>query len=109
MQQSANGSTAASGSRLSGLEADATKMMKELDGLVGKLKDLGQSDPGQLKDAATEALTDQFKALQKKLTDLTAEHQETIAKLDKNVKAHPYLFIFGALGLGILLGKAMRS
>lgn len=95
--------------KIAGLEADAAKMMSELDGLVGKLKELGKTDPNELKDAATEALTEQFKALQKKLGELTADHQETIAMLDKNVKAHPYMFILGALGLGILLGKAMRS
>lgn len=93
---------------LSGLEAEASKMMKDLDSLVGQLKELGQTAPGDLRDAATEALTAQFKVLQAKLGELTANHQETIAKVDRSVKAHPYLFILGALGLGVLLGKVMR-
>ena len=104
--------TASKGGRpdnLSGLEAEASKMMKDLDSLVGQLKELGQTAPGDLKDAATEALTAQLKILQAKLGEFTADHQEMIAKVDSSVKAHPYLFILGALGLGVFLGKAMRS
>jgi len=104
MAKSQNGSN-----DLKGLEADASKMINELNGLVGKIKELGAGSASDAKDAATEALTEQFKALQKKLGDLTEEHKDTIAKVDKSVRANPYLFILGALGLGFLLGKVMRS
>lgn len=100
----ANGQTPAQS-----LEADAAKMMKELDGLVGKIKDLGKQKPDEIKDAAVNALNEQMKALQDKLGALTKEHQETLDKIDKSVRANPYLFILGALGLGLLVGKAMRS
>ena len=103
-QGNANGQAA-----VSGLEADATKMMKELDGLVGKIRELGKAKPDEIKDAAVSTLTEQMKALQQKLGALSQEHQETLAKVDKSVRANPYLFILGALGLGVLLGKAMRS
>ena len=103
-QGNVNGQTA-----VHGLEADAAKMMKELDGLVGKIRELGKTKPDELKDAAVTALTDQMKALQQKLGNLTEEHKETLGKIDKSVRANPYLFILGALGIGLLLGKAMRS
>lgn len=94
---------------IAGLEADATTMMKELDGLVGKIKELSKVKPDEIKDATVAALNEQMKSLQEKFGTLTEDHKETIDKIDKTVRANPYMFILGALGLGVLLGKAMRS
>jgi ElaB/YqjD/DUF883 family membrane-anchored ribosome-binding protein len=96
-------------SEINGLEADATKMMKELDGLVGKIKELGAAKPDEMRDAAMKSLSDQLKSLQDRLGAFREENKETLAKIDQSVKANPYLYILGALGIGVLLGKAMRS
>ena len=106
-QGNANGHDGKTG--VAGLEADAAKMMSELDGLMSKIRDLGNAKPGEVKEAAAAALKEQMRALQDKLGTLAKDHEETLAKIDKSVRANPYLYIVGALGLGVLLGKATRS
>jgi ElaB/YqjD/DUF883 family membrane-anchored ribosome-binding protein len=81
-----------------GLEADAQRMMRELGELTAKLKTLGDHSLDEASRAAADGLGKQLEEL-----------KAGVAKLDKAVRANPWVFVLGALGLGWLLGKIRRS
>ncbi len=95
--------------RVQAIEADAEKMMQDLSALSAKLKAVGKAKAEELSSDAVSALNDQLKTLQDKLGGLTKDSEQIIGQLDKSVRANPYLYIAGALGLGLLLGKILRS
>jgi ElaB/YqjD/DUF883 family membrane-anchored ribosome-binding protein len=81
-----------------GLEADAQRMMRELSELTAKLKAVGDHSLDEAGRAAVDGLGKQLEEL-----------KTGVAKLDKVVRANPWVFVLGALGLGWLLGKIRRS
>jgi ElaB/YqjD/DUF883 family membrane-anchored ribosome-binding protein len=95
--------------RVDALQADAAKMLDDLSSLSAKLKEVGKAKAEELGGEAITQLNDQLKILQEKLGTLSKDSEQLLAQVDKSVKAHPYVYIAGALGLGIILGKALRS
>jgi ElaB/YqjD/DUF883 family membrane-anchored ribosome-binding protein len=95
--------------RIRGLEADASQVMRELAELSAQLKDVARDQVGELSKDAAAQLDEQLKGLQARVQALGADSQQLLATVDKSVRANPYLYIAGALGLGVLLGKALRS
>jgi ElaB/YqjD/DUF883 family membrane-anchored ribosome-binding protein len=95
--------------RLKGLESDAAKMMQDLGQLSAKLKDIGKAKAGELSEEALAQLSEQIAALQGRVQTLGTDSKQLMDQIDKSVRANPYLYIAGALGLGVLLGKARRS
>lgn len=63
----------------------------------------GLADAG--KDAATEALTDDQRAM---LSDISAQIAGLEAELEDRVSAHPILSLLAAFGLGFVLARLMR-
>lgn len=94
---------------LGNLETDAANMLKDLSELTAKLKEVGKQQASQLRDEALAHLSQEFQALQGRLLSLTGDSQKLMTQIDKSVRANPYVYIAGALGLGVLVGKALRS
>ncbi|MCX6110522.1 MAG: hypothetical protein NTZ90_13070 [Proteobacteria bacterium] len=96
--------------RILSLMNDTAIMMDELSRLSRKLGELGkeQEDNRNGHDVVAE-LQDHFRAFSERMKDFSEESRRTISGLDNNVHSNPYVFILCALGLGFLLGKAMRS
>ncbi len=95
--------------RVQTLQADAARMLDDLSVLSSKLKDVGKAKAEELGNEAVAQLNDQLKTLQEKLSSLSKDSEQVLAQVDKSVRASPYLYIVGALGLGVLLGKLLRS
>ncbi len=95
--------------RVQTLQADAAKMLDDLSAISSRLKDAGKSKAEELSGEAVTQLNEQLKVLQEKLGSLSKDSGEVLAQIDKSVRANPYLYIAGALGVGLLLGKALRS
>lgn len=95
--------------RVETLQADAAKMLDDLSSLSAKLKAVGQAQAEEFGDDIIAQVHDQLKTLQDKLGSLTKDSEQLLSAVDKNVRANPYLYIAGALGLGVLLGKLLRS
>lgn len=95
--------------RVQTLQADAARMLDDLSVLSAKLKDVGKAKAEELSGEAVAELNDQLKALREKMSTLSQDSEQILAQIDKSVRANPYLYIAGALGVGLLLGKALRS
>lgn len=95
--------------RVQTLQADAAKMLDDLSSISAKLKDVGKAKAEELSSEAVQQLHEQLKTLQDKLGTLSKDSGEVLAQIDKSVRANPYVYIAGALGVGLLLGKALRS
>ncbi len=94
--------------RLQAMKSDASAVMAELTELSRKLKEIGKTHAGEIKEETLSELHKQLGNIQQRVGALAGDSKETIAALDKSVRANPYLWIAGALGLGLLLGKARR-
>lgn len=94
--------------RIRALKDDAAKVMDELGDLSRRLGQLGKSKAEELGGETVADLARQLEAIRGRVTSLTGEGKATLAELDRNVRANPYVFIMCALGLGLLLGKARR-
>lgn len=97
------------GDAVNRLQADAGKLMQELAGLSARLKAAGESAAGAAAGGDVSGASDQLNAIRERLSSLSADSQQTLQQLDRSVRANPYLWIIGALGLGWLLGKVTRS
>lgn len=95
--------------RVQTLQADAAKMLDDLSTISAKLKDVGKQKAEELSSEAVAQLQEQLKTLQEKLGTLSKDSEQVLQAIDKSVRANPYLYIAGALGVGILVGKALRS
>ncbi len=95
--------------RVQTLQADAARMLDDLSELSAKLKDVGKAKAEELGNEAVAQWNEQLKTLQEKLSSLSKDSEQALAQVDKSVRANPYLYIIGALGLGLLLGKVLRS
>jgi len=96
--------------RIQRLIDDAALMMDELASLSRKLGDLGQANGagGNGHDVVGD-LQEHFRAFSERMRGFSQESRKTVIGLDDNIRTNPYVFILCALGLGFLLGKAMRS
>ena len=106
---SANKSDSQPKKPVAGLQADAIKMMGELSALSTRLRDASQQTAEGLGDEAVAQLNEQLSAIQDRLKTMTADSEKVLGQLDKSIRANPYVYLVGALGLGVLLGKALRS
>jgi ElaB/YqjD/DUF883 family membrane-anchored ribosome-binding protein len=95
--------------RVQTLQADAARMLDDLSALSAKLKEAGKTKAEELGGDALAQLNEQLKTLQDKIGTLSKDSEQVLAQIDKSVRANPYLYIAGALGVGFLLGKALRS
>ena len=95
--------------RLRSLEADASRVMKDLSDLSAKLRETASSGAGAFDEKTVTDLSERLAGLQQRASSIASEGQKTLASIDKSVRANPYLWILGALGLGVLLGKVTRS
>lgn len=95
--------------RVQTLQADAAKMLEDLSSLSNRLKEVGKAKAEDLGNEAVSQLNEQLKVLQEKMGSLSKDSEQLLSQIDKSVKANPYLYIAGALGLGIILGKVLRS
>ena len=96
--------------RIQTLIDDTALMMDELARLSRKLGDLGQANGESSNEHDMVGdLQEQFRAFQERIKGFSQESRKTVIGLDNNIRANPYIFILCALGLGFLLGKAMRS
>jgi ElaB/YqjD/DUF883 family membrane-anchored ribosome-binding protein len=106
MTKSTDGNAAAASVKT--LEKDAATLMAELSRITEKLKTAAGAGAATA-EAGAAALADELKALESRISLLSAESKKALTQLDQSVRTNPYLYILGALGLGFLLGKARRS
>lgn len=91
------------------METEAQKLQSELQSLLSKIKSVSLTPGSTTAEATVKELSGQLEFLKKNLGQLSSQSSEMAQQIDKNVRANPYLFILGAAGIGLLLGKAWRS
>ena len=94
--------------RVAALKADAAKVMEDLGTLTKTLADLGKGKADDLSAETIAGMEKQLRAIQDRATTVVGEGRKSLQDLDQSVRANPYIYILGALGLGMLLGKARR-
>ncbi len=87
------------------LKAEASKIMDDLSQLGKVLTDVGEAKAGEVKQDMDKLLEQEFTAMKKRLESLSGQIAELAKGVDQHVHANPYLYILGAVGLGLLLGK----
>lgn len=95
--------------RVKSLQKDASRVLQEISDLSSKLREVGASKLEEVSSETVAILQRQLAELEAKTAGLNIEGRKILGNLDKSVKANPYLYILGALGLGLLLGKSIRS
>ncbi len=91
------------------VETEAQKLQSDLQQLLTKIKTVSKTTGTATADATLQELSGQLEFLKKNLGQLSSQSTELVEQIDKNVRANPYLYILGAAGIGLLLGKAWRS
>ena len=95
--------------KIGALQQDASRVLKEISELSSRLREVGKEKLSEVSDDTVSLLKNQLSALQKQASNISEDSKELFASIDKSVRANPYTFIIGALGLGFLLGKLFRS
>lgn len=95
--------------RVKALQKDASRVLQEISELSAKLREVGTSKIEEVSSETVAILQKQLADLEATTATLNVEGKKILGNLDKSVKANPYLWILGALGLGLLLGKLVRS
>jgi len=95
--------------RVKSLQKDASRVLQDISELSAKLREVGTSKLEEVSSETVAILQKQLADLEEKTATLNIEGKKILSKLDKSIKANPYLWILGALGLGLLLGKSIRS
>ncbi len=95
--------------KVSALQQDASRVLKEISELSVRLREVGKEKISEVSDDTVTMLKKQLSALQAQASNLSEDSKELLAGIDKNVRANPYSYIIGALGIGLLLGKLFRS
>lgn len=95
--------------QMESLQEDASRVLREITDLSAKLRDVGKSKLTEVSDDTIDMLRQSLAELEEKASTLRGESKRLLGDIDDRVRANPYLFILGALGLGVLLGKLMGS
>ena len=95
--------------KVTALQQDASRVLKEISELSVRLREVGKEKMGEVSDDTVSMLKKQLSALQAQASNISEESKELLKSVDKSVRANPYTYILGALGLGLLLGKWFRS
>lgn len=95
--------------RVAALQEDATRVLREISDLSAKLRAIGKEKMTEVSDETVTLLKQSLADLEEKAATLNLESRKMLEGLDKKVRANPYMFILGALGIGVLLGKLMGS
>jgi ElaB/YqjD/DUF883 family membrane-anchored ribosome-binding protein len=95
--------------KLGHVETEAQKLQSDLQQLLTKIKSVSKATGTATGEATVQELSGQLEFLKKNLGQLSSQSTELVEQIDKNVRANPYLYILGAAGIGLLLGKAWRS
>ncbi len=89
------------------LKDEASKVMDDLSNLGKVLSEVGEEKTAEVREKADSYLTQEFERLHERINALSEKIAESTKVADKHVRANPYLYILGSLGLGFLLGKVM--
>jgi ElaB/YqjD/DUF883 family membrane-anchored ribosome-binding protein len=95
--------------RVESLQADASRVLREISDLSAKLRDVSKEKMAEVSDETVSLLKQSLADLEERAASLNIEGRKLLGELDKKVRANPYMFILGALGLGVLLGKWVGS
>lgn len=95
--------------KLGHVETEAQKLQSDLQQLLTKIKSVSKATGTATAETTVQELSGQLEFLKKNLGQLSSQSTELVEQIDKNVRANPYLYILGAAGIGLLLGKAWRS
>jgi ElaB/YqjD/DUF883 family membrane-anchored ribosome-binding protein len=95
--------------QVQGIESEAQKLKNDLESLMNQIKTTSQTKGEQISDTVVKEFSTQLEHLKKSLGSLSSQNSEMLDQIDKKVRANPYLYLMGAVVVGIFLGKTWRS
>ena len=102
--------TTPTNNQVHGIEREASKLQGELETLMKQIRELTNSNLPVDKTARQMVeISEQLQRIKQNMGQLSDQSSEILNKIDKNVKANPYLYIIGAAAVGLILGKVWRS
>jgi ElaB/YqjD/DUF883 family membrane-anchored ribosome-binding protein len=87
------------------LRSEASKLVEDISRLGKSMSDVGFAKTSEAKDSIHEYITEEFATMKQRLEEVSQKIASQAKSTDKHVHSNPYLYIFGALGLGFVLGK----
>ncbi len=86
---------------------EASKVIDDLSHLGKVLAEAGGDQTKEAKEKLDYFLEEQISSLKKRMEVINTKVSQSAKMADKHVRANPYLYILGSLGLGFLLGKVI--
>ncbi len=90
------------------LKKDASQVLNNLTDLSRKLAEVGRERTGNLARGVSEHFEEDIERLRERIDLMSRDLQKLGQSLDSHVRTNPYLYVFGALGAGAILGKLFR-
>lgn len=94
---------------LESLRSEANRVVKDISTLSSSMAELGKNTSKDLSDKVNRKADAEMKMLRQRLESIEDKIKEYSQTVDGHVRSNPYLYIFGSLGLGALLGKLLTS
>lgn len=91
------------------LKNDTSKVIKDLTLLSSKVADTAGEEMAKGVDTAQAKFAAELARIRIRLDQLNQQLAASAKKLDHNVHANPYPWVAGALGIGWLFGRRLRS
>lgn len=89
------------------LRDEASKVIDDLSQLGKVLGQIGEEKSKDAKEDLDAFFQTEIANIKKRLEGLSGKIGESAQTADKHVRANPYLYILGALGIGYILGKLL--
>ncbi len=87
---------------------EASKVISDLSQLGKVLAEIGEENAAGVKSELTTAFEEEIVSLRNRMKLINSQITETSRSADKHIHAHPYRYMLGSLGVGMLLGKIMH-
>ncbi len=91
------------------LREELSQLRADIDSLIGTVGRLADSAGGQFVARARDAVSGVHERAGDAFDTALTEGRRTLHSADKTIKAHPYLSLAVAAGVGLLLGKLIAG
>ncbi len=91
------------------LREEASKVIDDLSHLGKVLAEVGEDRSTEAKEKTEAYLSREFERLHERLNTLGERIAESTRAADRHIRANPYLYIMGSMGLGFLMGKILST
>ena len=90
------------------LKADTGKVIRDLTTLTSSLTSGAASSISAAAESFQGHSSEELNRIRVKLSDLSKQLEVGVKRADANVQAYPYMWVLGALGVGLLLGAVAK-